>query len=90
MIVPRCSLHITNGTDTDMKARGLLTCILVTAIFIIPALPPVASVITLPTTPQVQTAVMDFYHAARTILYASLAISVANVALTYHVWKKQE
>lgn len=73
-----------------MNPRGLLTCILVTAIFIIPALPPVASAVTLPATPQVQAAVMDFYRAARTILYASLAISVANVALTYHVWKKQE
>ena len=73
-----------------MKSRGLLTCILVAVIFIIPVLPPVASAVTLPATAQVQAAVMDYYYSARTILYASLAISIANVTLAYKVYKKQE
>ena len=90
MIVPRCSLHVTYDPDIDMKSRGLLTCILVAVIFIIPVLPPVASAVTLPATAQVQAAVMDYYYSARTILYASLAISIANVTLAYKVYKKQE
>ena len=90
MIVPRCSLHVTYDPDIDMKSRGLLTCILVAVVFIIPVLPPVASAVTLPATAQVQAAVMDYYISARTILYASLAISIANVTLAYKVLKKQE
>jgi hypothetical protein len=76
--------------DIDMRSRGLLTCILVVVIFIIPVLPPVASAITLPATAQVKAAVIDYYYSARTILYASLAISIANVTLAYKVLKKQE
>ena len=76
--------------DIDMRSRSLLTCILVVVIFIIPVLPPVASAITLPATAQVKAAVIDYYYSARTILYASLAISIANVTLAYKVLKKQE
>jgi hypothetical protein len=73
-----------------MKSRGLLTCILAVVVFIIPVLPPVASAVTLPATAQVQAAVMDYYYSARTILYACVAISVANLTLAYKVFKKQE
>ena len=90
MIVPWYSLHVTYDLDIDMKSRGLLTCILVSVVFIIPILPPVASAVALPAMDQVQAAVMDYYYSARTILYASLAISIANVSLAYKVFRKQE
>jgi len=73
-----------------MNRRSLLACILFTVIFVIPALPPVANAVSLPETAQIHASVLDYYHAARTILYASLAISGVNVALTYHFWKKRE
>jgi hypothetical protein len=73
-----------------MKSKGLLTCILAVAVFIIPVLPPFASGVTLPATAQVQAAAMDYYNSARTILYACLAMSIANVTLAYKVYKKQE
>jgi hypothetical protein len=73
-----------------MKSKGLLTCIFAAVVFIIPVLPPVASAVTLPATAQVQAAVMDYYYSARTILYACVAISIANVTLAYKVLKKQE
>jgi hypothetical protein len=73
-----------------MKSKGLLTCILAVVVFIIPVLPPFASGVTLPATAQVQAVVMDYFNSARTILYACLAISIANVTLAYKVLKKQE
>jgi len=88
MIVPWCSLHVRYGLDIDMKSRGLFTCILITVVFIIPILPPVASAVALPATTEVQNAVIDYYYSARTILYASLVISIANVTLAYKVFKK--
>ena len=72
-----------------MKSKGLLTCILAVAVFIIPVLPPFASGVTLPATAEVQAAAMDYYNSARTILYACLAMSIANVTLAYKVYKKQ-
>lgn len=71
-----------------MNRRTLLTLILLTAIFITPALPPLAGATTLPETVQTHTAVLNYYNAARTILYASLAISGANVAFAYHFYKR--
>jgi len=75
--------------QTEMSRRALLTCILLTAVFIVPALPPLAGATTLPETTQTHAAVLDYYNAARTILYASLAISGANVAFAYHFHKKR-
>lgn len=72
-----------------MNRRTLLTLILLTAIFITPALPPLAGATTLPETAQTHTAVLNYYNAARTILYASLAISGANVAFAYHFYKRK-
>jgi len=73
-------------SKTEMNRRTLLTLILFTAVFITPALPPLAAATTLPET--IHTAVLDYYNAARTILYASLAISGANVAFAYHFYKR--
>jgi hypothetical protein len=73
-----------------MKSKGLLTCIFAVVVFIIPVLPPFASGVTLPATAEVQTVAMDYYNSARTILYACLAISIANVTLAYKILKKQE
>jgi hypothetical protein len=72
-----------------MNRRTLLTLILLTAIFITPALPPLAGATTLPETVQTHTAILNYYNAARTILYASLAISGANVAFAYQLYKRK-
>ena len=90
MNIPWCSLHVTYDLDIDMKSRDLLIIILVGIVFILPVLPPLDSAVALPETTQVQGAVMDYYNSAREILYASLAISIANVTLAYKVLKKQE
>jgi hypothetical protein len=73
-----------------MKSRDLLIIILVGIVFILPVLPPLDSAVALPETTQVQGAMMDYYYSAREILYASLAISIANFTLAYKVLKKQE
>jgi len=72
-----------------MNRRTLLAIILLTAVFITPALPPLVGATTLPETVQTHTAVLNYYNAARTILYASLAISGANVAFAYHFYKRK-
>ena len=71
-----------------MNRRTLLTLILLTAIFITPALPHLAGAATLPETIQTHTAVLNYYNAARTILYTSLVISGANVAFAYQLYKR--
>jgi len=63
--------------------------VLLTAIFITPALPPLAGATTLPETVQTHTAVLNYYNAARAILYASLVISGANVAFAYQLYKRK-
>lgn len=52
------------------------------------ALPPVAGAMAMP---QAQTvgSILDYYNAARTILYTALAISGANLAFAYHTWRKE-
>ena len=72
-----------------MNRSTLLAIILLTAVFITPALPPLVGATTLPETAQTHTAVLNYYNAARTILYASLAISGANVAFAYHFYKRK-
>jgi hypothetical protein len=69
-----------------MNRKSLLTFILFTAVFIIPALPPATGASPPPGAAQTQAAALDYYDAARTILYASLAISGANVAFAYHFY----
>lgn len=69
-----------------MNRRTLLTLILLTAVFIFPALPPLAGATALPETVHTHAAALEYYNAARTILYASLAVSGANVAFAYHFY----
>ena len=73
---------------TEMNRRTLLKIILLTAVFITPALPSIASATTLPNAIQTPSMVLDYYNAARTILYATLAISGANVAFAYHFYNR--
>jgi len=61
-----------------MNHRKLLTLMLLTAVFIAPALPALAGATAL-----------EYYNAARTILYASLAISGINVAFAYHFYNRK-
>ncbi len=69
-----------------MNRKTLLALTLFTAVFIAPVLPPLASAAT-PQTIHTQ-AVLNYYNTARTILYASLAISVINVAFAYHFYNR--
>jgi hypothetical protein len=71
-----------------MNRRTLLALILLTAVFITPALPPLAGATSLPETVQTQTTVLNYYNAARTILYATLVLSGANVAFAYQLYKR--
>ena len=64
----------------------MLILTLLTALFIVPALPPLASA-AIPETGQIHAA-LEYYTAARTILYASLAISGINVAFAYHFYNR--
>ncbi len=73
---------------TEMNRRTLLKIILLIAVFITPALPSIASATTLPNAIQTPSMVLDYYNAARTILYATLAISGANVAFAYHFYNR--
>ncbi len=72
-----------------MNRRILLSLILLTAIFIVPALPPLAGASAIPINAQTHAAALDYYNAARTVLYASLAISGTNVAFAYHFYKRK-
>jgi hypothetical protein len=65
-----------------------LIFILLTAVFVFPALPPLAGATTLPRNTQTYAAVLNYYNAARTILYACLAVSGVNVAFAYHFYKR--
>jgi hypothetical protein len=69
-----------------MNRRTLLTLTLLTAAFIAPALSPLASA-AIPETAHIHAA-LEYYNAARTILYASLAISGINVAFAYHFYNR--
>jgi len=69
-----------------MNRRTLLTLTLLTAVFIAPALPPLANA-AVPEAAQTHAA-LEYYNAARTILYASLAVSVVNVAFAYHFYNR--
>ena len=69
-----------------MNRRKLLMLILLTASFIAPALPPLASA-AIPEAARTHVA-LEYYNAARTILYASLAISGVNVAFAYHFYNR--
>ncbi len=69
-----------------MNRRKLLALILLTALFIVPALPPLASA-AIPEAAHTHAA-LQYYYAARTILYASLAISGINVAFAYHFYNR--
>ncbi len=70
-----------------MNHRKLLTLMLLTAVFIAPALPALAGA-TAPQTAHAHAA-LEYYNAARTILYASLAISGINVAFAYHFYNRK-
>jgi len=70
-----------------MNRRTLLTLTLLTAVFIAPALPPLASA-ALPETARTHVA-LEYYNVARTILYASLVISGINVAFAYHFYNRK-
>jgi len=69
-----------------MNRRTLLALILLTAVFIAPALPPLVSA-AIPEAAHTHVA-LEYYNAARTILYASLAISGINVAFAYHFYNR--
>ena len=71
-----------------MNRRNLLALILLTAVFILPALPPLAGATSIPETVHAHAAALEYYNAARTILYASLAVSGANVAFAYHFYSR--
>jgi len=72
----------------EMNHRKLFTCILLTAVFVLPALPPLAEATASPQTGVMHAASLEYYNAARTILYASLAISGVNVAFAYHFYSR--
>ncbi len=69
-----------------MNRRKLLALTLLTALFIVPALPPLASA-AIPAAAYTHAA-LEYYNAARIILYASLAISGVNVAFAYHFYNR--
>jgi hypothetical protein len=71
-----------------MNRRNLLVLILLTTIFILPALPPLAGATSMPENVRTHVAAMEYYNAARTILYASLAVSGVNVAFAYHFYSR--
>jgi hypothetical protein len=60
--------------------------IMLTALFIAPALPSLASA-AIPETAHTHVS-LEYYNVARTILYASLAISGVNVAFAYHFYNR--
>lgn len=71
-----------------MNQRKLLALILLTAVFIVPALPPLAGAASMPDAVHIHAAALDYYNAARSILYASLVVSAANVAFAYHFYSR--
>lgn len=72
-----------------MNRRKILTCILFTLFFVVPALPPLAGATAPAEAVHTQAAALDYYNAARTILYASLAISGVNVAVAYRFYARR-